>query len=445
MKPKHLLALVLIVGGLGSYIYFGIQKPAEKKAADGIGEKILPGELNQLQSIQLELKTGKIELQKESDLWRLTQPVKDLASESKVKNLISALEKFRKTKSIGGNKIEQFGLKEPKVVLTYKTSSMQEPFQIRIGDQNPSYSGTYAQVGKDPAIILAGLDLDYLATQKAEDFREMKISTVAPENYDQIEIAAKGKKVSFKRIDGEWRMASPFQLPLDAEFVRGQIEKVSLIRANSFLDKVPKLPKEDPVRVVIGFKEGQSDLRTSKNDSRPNGTEILLYKDFAKSDKTDWASVSKFHFENLSKEPEDYIKKTFDDFLIGDVEKISISQPGKKDFDIVRKAENFEGFDAAAVEDILRQLRNMRALRFLNLDAKPKVAKPSLHIQLALKGNEVRDYIFELKKDIGELWIKSKDAKGSVIWMRYLMNAAPIKASTFEFEHLTKAKDSKKE
>jgi len=475
MKPKHLLILLLLGGGLATYIYFGIQKPAERKSADGSGVRALVGDLDALTKLQIEVKAGNIQVEKENNLWWLTNPVKDLASDSKVKNLITAMEKFRKIKTIkeSATDLEQFGLKDPKVKLSYKTADRSEVYTAVVGAQNPAYTGSYAQSGSGavlaPEVFLGGLDLDFLATQRADDFREMKLLTLPPENFENVQIKANGNPIILKKVDGNWVMTAPYHLPVDPEFVRGQIEKISLIRANSFLEKAPTGVKDVAVRINVAFQEGKSDLRTTKDDIRPNGSEILLYKlqksavkkkgspkasveesslYYSKSDKTSWASISHFHLENLMKDPEDYIKKSFDDFLISDVEKISISRPASRDFQILRKsAADFEASlalnppvaaRAPAVEDILRQIRNLKALKFLDQKPRSAALKPSLTIRLHMKGNETRNYVFELKKDIGEVWTQTKNLDGQLVWLRYLTTSDPIKLASFDFDYVTK-------
>ncbi len=471
MKLKTLALLCLLVAGVGGYVYFAIQKPAEKRALEGEGEVFAPGDLKQISSMTIQIKDLSVTLERQGLFWKITSPVQDLASESKVSSLLVALQKFKQTKVIATEEklkdkklgLVQYGLETPKARLTYKASDLKEPVTVSIGDQNPSNSGNYVTRSTDKNVYLAGLDLDYLATQRIDDWREMKLSTVTPEDYAKVQLEARGKRVSLEKINNEWVMLSPYKLPLDAEMVRNFLEKISLIRANNFLTEAPKNLGEPSIKLVIGFKEGAKDLRTTENDPRPQGTEVFLYQIkqpspfkkvpgaktedqelyYAKSDKTALGSIAKFHFENLSKPPEDFIRRTFDDFLISDIQKATLKRAGAPSIQIGRSAsQEYELLGAgsesklnqAKVDDLFRQVRNLRALRFLDEQKSEPKIPASLRIEIELKGGEKRILSLHLKKDVGELY-KELDGR----WLRFVTSADPLKTSDFDLKNLVSA------
>lgn len=477
MKVKHLIILVLLVLGMGAYIYYGIQKPAEERGADGDGDRLATGDFERLEHFDIQIGKTQIKIEKSGSGWRIIQPFNDLASEVKMTNLISALRKMKKTKVIAdadkikqGKDIAQYGLKEPKAKISFKTSDRTAPTTIVIGGQNPAFSGSYVQLNDAPDVYLATMDLDYLATQRPEDFREMRLTTVPSDEIVALEVKQKGQSMTFKKVDDQWTMTSPFQLPVDQEAVKGIVDKVALVRANSFVEK--ETPTKSPdIQVIVGFTEGTSDARTSPADARPSGVQIDFYQlpnphfkakgskglqtpaederyiYFAKSDKTPLAAVSRFHFENFEKKPETFVKKSFDDFLLSDIEKISIRKPAAMPVTLVKNGESFQvqqskeskPANATNLEDALRQLRNLKALQFLDA-RKPESSKPaSLGIDIELKGGGTLSYIFDLKKDVGELYRQNGGT-----WLRYLTSAEPLKTSAFEFGHLTAPEAEKK-
>jgi hypothetical protein len=428
MKFKSLVALVIVLLGLGAYLYYGIQKPAEEKDSPAYG-RLAQGTLDEISSFEIQTKEGTFSVAKENQRWLMVSPVKDLAAESKILDLIAALKRFKENRVLFSKEelekekpdLAQFGLKEPRLKLTYKEPSLTAPFEIRMGAQNPGSTNVYAQVGSTPAVYLASLDLDYLAAQRAEDFREMKLTTVRYENFSNLSLRSKGKETKFQVKDDRWAMTFPYELPVDHEMVRQLAEKVSLVRANKFLGKAPINSPSD-TRVLVGFKEGVSDARVVAGDQRPFGLEIQFFKAgkvptyYAKGDKTPWAQVSQFHYDNLQKSPEDFIKKTFDDFEVQDVKQVKLKVPGSAEITLekteagewtAQTAKESKAGNRKNIEENLRALRGMRALRFLSLTKPPSVY--SLSMTLVLADASSRMFVFELKKDIGTLYTNLGD------------------------------------
>jgi hypothetical protein len=423
MKFKSLIALIVVLLGLGAYLYYGVQKPAEEKDSPEYG-RLAQGTLEEISSFEIQTKEGSFSIAKENQRWVMVSPVKDLAAESKILDLIAALRRFKESRVLFSKEelekekpdLAQFGLKEPRLRLTYKEPSLKGPFEIKMGAQNPGNTSVYAQVSSSPAVYLATLDLDYLAAQRPEDFREMKLTTVKYENFSNLSLNSKGKETKFQIKDDRWVMTAPYELPVDHEMVRQLAEKVSLVRANKFLDKAPVKSSSD-TRVLVGFKEGVSDSRVVAGDQRPFGLEIQFFKTgkvptyYAKGDKTPWAQVSQFHYDNLQKSPEDFIKKTFDDFEIQDVKQVKLKVPGSAEITLERTeadewtaqtAKDSKPGNRKNIEENLKGLRGMRALRFLSLTKPPSVY--SLSMTLVLADASTRTFVFELKKDIGTLY-----------------------------------------
>jgi hypothetical protein len=466
--------LGLMVLGLGIYIYFGIQKPAEENST--AGDPLVSVDLSRLQSVQLLSGETKVVLEKEDQGWRMLQPVNDIVSLTKIDQLTTALKQTRLTREIWSKArvaekpdgLKAFGLAPARAKVMYKTDEMKEPSEFLMGGKNPSFSGIYFQNSAGEPVSLGSLELDYLAGQRAEDWREMRLITVESEHFERISLRRKNQSIQLERVNNQWVMSSPFDgLPLDQDFTRSQIEKMGLIRANIWHQEEPKAarsPQAAKINLTITFAEGQSDRRTTRNDPRPLGTEIQLFRlapskptsgveadplVYAYSDKASWATVSAFHFEQIDKPAEDYIKKTFDDFLVTDVTDIAITMPGQSAVDLKRGEDSFLTADGtnveiSSVENLLRQLRSIRAMRFLEVQNKiPSKIPASLKVELKLTNGEQRSFTFFLKKDASELVVPFKDK-----FLSYLTAASPIKIEDFTWENLTKpssAEDSKKE
>lgn len=489
MKLRSLLILLVVAIGVGLYLYYGVQKASEQKTTEEEKEsKLAKGDLGKLQSISFTINDKKIDLQKDQGNWRLTSPVQDLASESKVDNFSAALGRFKKMKELRKKEdiatadFKQYGLNPPKVKIVYKTTDLTEPVTISLGSDNPNASGVYAQVGDAKApILLATMDLDFLATQNVDDFREMRLVTADVSKYSEVSIRWKGnaKELKFKRdTTGNWIMTAPYELPIDQQVAKDSLEKIEFIRANKFEKELPKNAGTPEIQVIVGFKEGVKDMRTTVNDHRPNGTEILFYKVpkpisasppsdekpnkktssapkkrtlddfdyFAKTDKTDVASIARFHFDNFTKSPEDFIRKSFDDFAIADVQKMTIHRPKLPDILVaktpqgylVTKGKETKNGSKDDVEKALNDLHSLHATKFLESRAQmPKPTNPNspeFVVTLELSGQKSHRFAFDFAKDAAYLWYSEGEKD-----LKYVFGKDPLNTKDFDFENLSKA------
>ncbi|MBN8555525.1 MAG: DUF4340 domain-containing protein [Deltaproteobacteria bacterium] len=465
MKLKTLVFLILICTGLGLYIHFAIEKPNEKKfETESSDSKLIKGDLSQLQTIRVESGEKKIGLEKINSKWWITSPLKDIAAQNKMDTLTAALGRLKQSKVILKKEelaakkeaLKQYGLDPAKLIFEYKTSDIAAPASIFSGLANPSSNGVYAQLGKDGEVVLTTMDIDYLTTQGVDDFREMRLITVDPNDYAEVEIQRKDKgvlkKIKLKKNEKQqWIMTAPYSLPVDEDFARSELQKISYIRANSFLPTLPDSLKDPEIRIVVGFKENVQDLRANEADTRPHGTEILLsriprkgmpdqFDYFGKSDKTAAANIAQFHYDNFSKSPEDFVRKSFNLFDISDIKKLIIKQSGSSEIVITRNKEDDYGVEqgekkkkgiAQNINAAIKQIQNLRAAKFIEVFSKP-TSTPSLSVQIEKIDGRVLHFVFDFKKEMSELWFSNVDQK-----LRYVLGKDPITLSYFDFDALT--------
>ncbi len=482
MNLKALLILLALSLGFGSYLYFGIQKPAEERQAREDEEnRIAEGDFTLLESIKLFTKgfmKSPIVLTRDKDrnTWSITSPEKDLAATGKVESLITALEKFKKTKEImtaeeakqqNKRSEEAYGLNEPRLKVEFKTSAMASPSTFTLGALNPSSSGTYARLGDDGAIVLATTDLDTYANQKVEDFREMRLTTVPSSDFQEVEIQNGVKKMKFARdAANKWSMVYPAGFPIDQEYTENQLEKVSFLRANKFLAQKPTALSQPEIRVLVGFKENVHDGRTHAGDKRPSGVEISLARTkraklaakkpgeesaaethnfYAMTDKTQASEISRFHFENFARSPEDFVKKSFDDYETSEIKQVTFLKKGGPKIEILREDEGSnakftlksgdktKSINLERVEAILRPIRVIHATKFDSV-LKALPATKDFQVDYEFVNGKSRTYAFTLGKDASRLAFRNEtDWRGS-----YVLPGNALQLQDFDYAELAK-------
>lgn len=467
MKAKNLFVLLGLTALFGIYLYYGVQKPSEmKESREAEENKIFTEAPSKLQKIRIQNASQTTELEKRGENWFITNPSNDIASISKMDNLLSSLERLKRQKTIaseasikeGKTTLSSFGLDPAKLSLFYTIEGKPEAF-IRMGSQNPSGSGVYAHTSDQKDVVLASTDLDYLNSQVADDFREMKLTTVEAQDYSDILIEAKGEKIKLARnAQDAWEMLEPQKLPLDKEFTNGQAEKVSYLRVNQFLNDEPQALKKPEIKVSVQFKGEKKDLRSGANDSRPHGALFLLSKSpktkkeakpvdvktdpgdafdyFAKSDKSQPGTLARFHFDNFTKSYKDYVRKTFDSFETSDIQSWSLNVPGANSLEGKREGADFtikqgssDGKVAAShLENIFKRFRNARATAFLDTNAPSKKAWV---LNLKLQDGSQRSFSGLIEGDHLSLWYDDGSYK-----LHYSLPSQALDVKDFEWTKL---------
>ena len=435
MKAKSLLILFLLASGLLTYVYYGIQKPSEEMAEHGKPEdRLAPGDFAKLEWINLKTSNLSLKLERQKIGWKITEPVKDIASQSKVESLISGLEKFRRTKVLfspeelakSSPDKKQFGLLTPRSSVTYKLSNLPTPLDVFVGNPNPAATATFAET-KARGLVLATMDLDYLANQTVNDFREMRLTTVNANDFAEVKVENKSGAFKLVKENDLWKMVEP-TLPADPEIIRNFVDKISFVRATEFVDKVPASAGKPLAKVIVGFQKETRDQRSGENDQRPQGMELSFYQEAAKpqkkskdqekpedlyyvlSDKAGAAKTNSYHFENFQKKAGDFVKKTFDDFLLASLKSAHIKTKSE-DFEIVRQADGAykskeTNLDKDKVEALLNQIRSLKADTFV-ATAKALPQDADLTVTLNLE-NGSRAFSFKGAKDHLSFWLKKE-------------------------------------
>lgn len=435
MKAKSLLIIAFLSLIMGLYVYFEIERPHENQDEIALEKRLIQSDFNLLEKIELQIPGQEkiaFRLDDNSKKVFIDTPFSDLGSSSKLENFLSSLAKLERKKLIfskdelDAKKLPAFKLKTPEslqVNLFFK--GQESPAELFFGGPNPKRDSVYVLLEPESSVFLTSNDMDVFRTDRPSDYREKRLTTVEAPQFSEIIIQNKSGKMKFIRENDSWKMIQPKELPVDSAFADSQIAKLALVRANSFLNSPPKELAQPEVSVRIGFQEGIEDARTDEKDPRPFGTQIGFarrakkekiggdpedqFDYFAKSEKVGPVSISRFHYDNFTKSYKDFVKKTFDDFILDDVVDVEVSQNGQKwkikkaDGGFVEESSGMISRDR--FNQALSSIRNMRAEAFEG-DQKPP-AKLDLQIRIKLKSGEDKIYSLLNEKNRSLWWVQT--------------------------------------
>jgi hypothetical protein len=235
---KRTLAVLLILAGLGAYVYFFEIKAKEQKAAAEKREKKLVS-IDQFDMDRITLRNahGEIVLRKEGDAWRLAGPVSAPADEQPVKQLLTALA-GAESKSVIENveSLGAFGLEQPTVTITVADGDREET--LRLGKRSPVSQDLYVQrSGEKQAVYQTAASLEGPAGKTAEEFRDKRLFGFAASKVTEVTLVDAGRTLKLKRNGDDWVISEPMPIDADDAIANGIPSDLASLRATAWLDE----------------------------------------------------------------------------------------------------------------------------------------------------------------------------------------------------------------
>ena len=210
---KSTIALVLVLAGLGSYIYFVLWKTdtsdvpkMEKVFADLTEDKI--------QEVSLVSDTGeKTTIKRDGTAWQITEPVTARAGQPEVQGVTSTLAGMDVLRVIEENAtdVKQYGLDPPKVQVSFKSSDSKIPGgTIMLGEKTPTGAGVYAKKEGDKRVLMV-LEFHETPLNKSTfAMREKAIVSLEHDKIDGVQVAVTGRpSLELRKENGDWKITKP--------------------------------------------------------------------------------------------------------------------------------------------------------------------------------------------------------------------------------------------
>src|SRR3954463_3032287 len=236
---RSTIALVVILAGLGAYIYFVTSKvPAGGATADETKkEKVFAGlQSDKIEEVKVSTAAGdSTTLKKDGGAWKIIQPSEMPASESDVAQLTSALGQTDITRVIDENptNLNDYGLSNPRVEVDFKTTGDKDYRKLYIGEKTPTGGDFFARRNDDKKVFLIASTNDTSFNRTTFDFRDKTLIKFERDKVDGGEIAAGGKTLAIAKAGGEWKLSKPVQTSADFGSVEGLIGRLQTVQMKS--------------------------------------------------------------------------------------------------------------------------------------------------------------------------------------------------------------------
>ncbi len=261
MKPRTLLVLLVLVLGLGAFIWLYERKLPSSEEREARGKKVFALEKGDVTAVSIDSPKGSVRLEKapaakpaqksaksEKDKeapaepapepttdWKLVRPLAARADAFAVDRLLEAVANLQKTRTLDGADPRDVGLDKPRATVRLTTRDGEKV--LRIGAEVPPGGSTIAGVeGRKGAYVVPDSILSEVDKAPGE-WRDHLVFHASKEAVQRITLsgAADGPVVLARRRGGFW-MERPVADRADHDLVDGLLSDLTGLTADRFLD-----------------------------------------------------------------------------------------------------------------------------------------------------------------------------------------------------------------
>lgn len=237
MRLTRLIALAVVVLGLGALIYFWERHQPTTDQVRERADKLFPTlAQDKARSIVVRNPKGEFELVKEQDRWRLQRPLADEANQGAVTSMLGSLValKAERTLEAAEVKLADYGLDAPALSVTVVDEA---------GKQHVLKLGAELPLGRQRAALTDGAKVfivnTWIATDLEKDlagWRSDQLAQVYVTDVAALTITYSGARVALAHTGNLWTLTDPITDLAERERAEGLVSDIGAARIKEFVD-----------------------------------------------------------------------------------------------------------------------------------------------------------------------------------------------------------------
>jgi hypothetical protein len=396
---RSTIALIVVLGALGAYIYFVTWKKGpddDAKKKEQVFTALVPDKIE-----NLKIKSDKGEtttLTKTGGQWQITEPVTATADNSEAVQIASGLSSVDVVRVIDENpaSLKDYGLAEPRIEVAFKIAGEKDYRHLLIGDKSPTGADLFAKRGNDKKVFLIPGFQEASFNKGTFDLRDKTLIKFDREKVDAAEVVASGKTLAIAKDGGEWKITRPLPVRADFGSVEGLLGRLQTLQMKSIVKSDPtpadlKTYGLDKPEQSITLNLGSARATLQLGGKAPDGT--IYARD---ASKPTVVTVEGALADDLKKGTDDYRRKDIFEFRPYNANRIELIRDGQTVAFEKVKADAKDAKDAPekwrrvsptaadankdTIDGLLSRLSNMRAASFVEATTKTGLDKPALTV-----------------------------------------------------------------
>jgi hypothetical protein len=412
MKTRGLwstLALIVVLGGLGAYIYFVLNKQDSTASSTSKQEKVFANVASdKIDEVRVTSSAGDATtIKKEGGGWQIVQPTTSKADDNEVNGITSALASVEVARVIDEHpsNLNDYGLSNPRIEVDFKTSGDKDFRKLLIGEKTPTGGNLFAMRGGEKKVIAIPAFQETTFDKKTFDLRDKTLIKFDRDKVDKVDIVSGGKALDLTKDGSDWKIAKPVAAKADFGSVEGLIGKVQTAQMKSIAADAPtpadlKKFSLDKPQTTVELSAGSSKATLEIGGKADDNT--VYARD---ASKPMVVTIDKAIADDLAKGADDYRVKDLFQFRAYNANHVEITRGDQKIvFDRVkgegdkpdkwhRASPNPADVDRDRVDGVLAKLANMRAASFVESNGKTGLDKPTLTVYVKFEENKKEEKV----------------------------------------------------
>jgi hypothetical protein len=391
------LLLVVVLAGLGGYIYFVDSKrpattPGGSEASLG---KVFTVEAEKINELRISYQAESALLKKDDSGWKLVEPTQVEADPPEAIGLTTALTNIDIVRVVDENPTDlaQFGLANPNIIVAFKADGGASG-TLKLGNKNATQGEVYALKDDEKRVFLVNAFQETTFNKTPFDLRDKKILKFDRDKADSLTFAKGTTSIELARTGSDWAVVKPVPSRSDFAVIEGFISRLSSSNMSKLIDggdkELAKYGLDKPtMTVTIGAGSAKTVLEVGSTD----GTST-----YARDPQRALVfTIDTTLQTDLAKDFDDYRKKElfeFRPFYLDKLRAVLDAPGGPKTYEFEKQkpatptdAETWKvtrvggashTVDQATMDDLLNKLVSIKADSFVASTAKTGLDKPAL-------------------------------------------------------------------
>ncbi len=258
-------AAVLVLAGLGAYVYFVESKKEPKSGDDKPKEKVFSLDKAKVKEVTISPAGSEaIRLVKDGSAWKVASPFAAPADTTAVDSLVGTLETLQidEVAVEDAKALAEFGLDKPRITVAATVEGAPAPLRLELGSKLADGSGVYAKLPEKTRVFTIASYVESSLDKKPFDLRDRDVLHLKRDDVKTLEVAGEGAAYALAKDDkGEWAFTKPLPTRAGRWSVDGLLGSVEGLRMDSVAAEDAKDLKpfglDKPARVLtLGLASG---------------------------------------------------------------------------------------------------------------------------------------------------------------------------------------------
>jgi len=234
---RSTIASIVVLAGLGAYIYFVTWKTPEGGDTAKKTDKVFAGvQADKIEEIRITTSGGDATtVKKDNSTWQVVQPVTAKADESEVSGITSALATTDIVRVIDENptNLNDYGLSNPRIEVDFKVAGDKDYRKLFVGEKSPTGADLFAKRNDEKRVFLIPAFQESTFNKDTFALRDKVVLKFERDKVDGMEVETAGKTLVMAKDGADWKIKKPLDTRADYGSVEGLIGRVQTVQMKS--------------------------------------------------------------------------------------------------------------------------------------------------------------------------------------------------------------------